>query len=191
MPNTPRNLINYSRGVSEILGGPGGAGGYSPNPPDFPNSSLSRHRRWQGENSGRTLFERVFFQVQHLAQVVQNKKRVVNQVTVPKSTRLLPQPEKPFQAAVLHPARGLGYSPGEEIKGGPNPNQYRRGQVSTMRCHPQILFGRAQPHPHNVRLSLVDTLYCLRIFAGGEGSKGWRPATGYLQSWKTTLQGGS
>src|SRR5207302_7599362 len=62
----------------------------------------------------------------------QNEFGAIDEVAPPESTRLLKQPEEPFQPALLHPARGLLLGSRMNVKGRPHSQNHGCVQMITM-----------------------------------------------------------
>src|SRR5689334_14136375 len=75
---------------------------------------------------------------------------VVAQVARCQAQRVLRDAERPFEAAVLHPARRLPLAAGDEVERGADSREHRRLEARPHPRHPLLLSRRPDPDPDDV-----------------------------------------
>src|SRR6516165_9803663 len=110
-----------------------------------------------------------FPKIEKLQRGVPSESRSMNEVPLPKPSRLLDQAKEPLEAALAHPRRRLFHSPYVEVKGGPHAYKDRNSEPVTEFCHPAFLLRCAQAYPDDIRISGPDTGYdfCFLCFSLG------------------------
>src|SRR3954469_22284588 len=93
-----------------------------------------------------------------LAREGRQERRVVVEVPGQQPTRLLGDPVRPLEPAVLHPGGGLRDAPCVEVEGGADGGHHRHVKAGAHPGHPLLLARHAGPDPQHVGPVGVDAL---------------------------------
>src|SRR3954451_18612870 len=98
------------------------------------------------------------------------------------AARLLGDPVGPLEAALLHPARGLGDAAGVEVEGGAYAAHHRHVEALAHAGHPLLLLRHADAHPEHIRAGGVDLLDDRVLLVRAEGPERGRVAAHDLEA---------
>src|SRR5215211_3580217 len=113
---------------------------------------------------------------------LEEKVRVVAEVTPRKSAGFGTNAEEPLQPRGPHPGRGLGNAPGVVIERSAHAKHYPRLQAANVVRHPAFLFRGAQPDEYDVRLRSIDLAHDRRVLIGRQLTEGRSDRAGDSQT---------